>query len=451
MTQNVTIAVVGAGYVGLVSGVCLAEIGHDVTCIDRDAAKIDGLKNGVMPIYEIDLNDWVARNAAAKRLHFTTDLPTTVKNADAVFIAVGTPTAPDGISVDLTAVDAVVRALAPHLKKNAVVVTKSTVPVKTNAHIENIIRAENPHAVFDICSNPEFLREGTAIADFMNADRIVVGVRSQHAQNIMEKIYAPLIARGVSFMATTPESAELIKYASNAFLATKIAFINEVADIAEATGGNITDIARGVGLDTRIGPKFLNAGPGFGGSCFPKDTRGFAHMAQNAKCPSTIVNAVIASNDARKKSMATRVINALGGNVSGKTIAVWGVTFKPGTDDMRESVSLDILPALVAAGATIRAADPGVTDHGRAQLPRETHWCADAPDTAHGADAVVVVTEWPEFAEVDLAAIKHAMRGSVIVDLRNHLNAEIAVAAGFDYIPIGRAANLKNTSKRNVA
>jgi UDPglucose 6-dehydrogenase len=436
MTLKIT--VVGTGYVGLVSGVCFAEIGHDVTCIDSNAAKIQKLQNGEIPIYEPGLDDLVKSNVAAKRLHFSTDLSAHIENRDAIFIAVGTPTAADGVSADLSAVQAVARSLAPHLKSGQVIVTKSTVPVGSNKMVEEIILKSNPSAKFSICSNPEFLREGAAIEDFMQPDRIVIGVRNKNAQAVMEKLYALLTKKGAKLVVTTPESAEIIKYAANALLATKIAFINEVADLAEASDADITDIALGVGLDSRIGAKFLQSGPGYGGSCFPKDTRAFAQMGRKAAAPSAIIEAVIKSNDDRKQAMYKRIISILGGNIAGRKIALLGVTFKANTDDMRESVSLDLVPQLLLAGAEIHAFDPGANDHARQHLPQSVLWHESAEATLDNADALIILTEWPQFKSLDLNTAKRKMKQPVLVDLRNLFDATAALKAGFDYHSIGR-------------
>ncbi len=446
--MSLKITVVGTGYVGLVSGVCFAEIGHDVTCIDSNAHKIRQLQNGEIPIYEPGLDEMVKSNAAAGRLHFSTDLAAHIDGRDAVFIAVGTPTAADGVSADLSAVQAVARSLAPHLKSGQVIVTKSTVPVGSNAMVEEIILKTNPQAKFSICSNPEFLREGAAIADFMEPDRIVIGVRDKSAQKTMEELYAPLTDRGAALLVTTPESAEIIKYAANALLATKIAFINEVADLAEASGADIADIAQGVGLDSRIGPKFLQCGPGYGGSCFPKDTRAFAQMGRQAKTPSAIIEAVIQSNDARKQSMSKRIVAAMGGDVSAKKIAVLGVTFKAHTDDMRESVSLDVIPQLLQAGAEIHAYDPGATDHARQLLPQGVFWHESAEETLDNAEALVILTEWPQFAALDLAAAQRKMKTPLLIDLRNLFSADEAVKAGFTYHCIGRKSQKSDSTAK---
>lgn len=434
------ITIVGTGYVGLVSGVCFAAIGHDVTCIDTNSEKIQKLQKGVSPIYEPGLDALIADNVAADRLHFSTNLSAHIAQSDAIFIAVGTPTAEDGVSADLSYVFSVAHEIAPHLNKPVVIVTKSTVPVLTNKRIETDILRLNPQAQFDICSNPEFLREGCAIEDFMHPDRIVVGVRNERAKETMAKLYAPLTQKGTQLHWTSPESAELIKYASNAFLATKVAFINEVANLAEKTGGNINDIAKGVGLDSRIGSKFLQAGPGYGGSCFPKDTRAFAHMAAQQQVSSHIIEAVISSNDSRKRSMALRIVNALDGSVENKKIAILGVTFKANTDDMREAVALDLIPQLLEMGASVHAFDPTAEHQAYAQLPKYTQW-HDSPASCYkDADALVLLTDWPEFNTIDLKHAAQKMKRRVLVDLRNFFNPDSALKAGFEYHCIGSDA-----------
>jgi UDPglucose 6-dehydrogenase len=435
--MSLKITVVGTGYVGLVSGVCFAAIGHQVTCVDNNAYKIKQLENGEIPIYEPGLDKLVKENVAAGRLNFSQHLEENIEGRDAIFIAVGTPTASDGISADLSAVHAVARSLAPHLKNYTVIVTKSTVPVLTNKNIEETIHGINPQANFDICSNPEFLREGNAIEDFMKPDRIVVGIRTDKAKKVLEKLYAPLTDQQHRILFTTPESAELIKYASNALLATKIAFINEVANLAEATNGSINDIAKGVGLDTRIGEKFLMAGPGYGGSCFPKDTRAFAHMGQQYGVPSQIIEAVIQSNDDRKKDMAHRIIKAAGGDVKNKKIGILGVTFKANTDDMRDSVALDIIPQLLQARAEIHAYDPAAGKHAIDLLPQSVFWHSTADDVTTDTDILVLLTEWPEFKKIDLKKAKKKMRGALLIDLRNFYKPQDALEAGFTYHCIG--------------
>lgn len=432
------ITVIGTGYVGLVSGTCFASLGHHVTCVDTNPQKITDLQNGKIPIYEPGLDKLVAENMLAGRLKFTTDVKQALPGSKAVFIAVGTPTAADGISADLTAVYAVAKGLAPLLTEYAVVVTKSTVPVTTNASIERIIKDTNPDAKFDICSNPEFLREGAAIDDFLQPDRIVVGVRTDMAKAILHQLYLPLLNRNVPMVWTTPESAELIKYAANAFLATKISFINEVSDLCEQIGAEVDTVAQGIGLDSRIGPKFLQAGPGYGGSCFPKDTRAMAHTGREYNTPLSIVETVINSNDERKKAMTQRIIDACGGSVKGKQIAILGLAFKAHTDDMRDSVSLDVIPALIDAGAIVKAYDPAAIEAAKPLLPVTVEYGDNPTQIIRDSDALVILTEWPEFRMLDLIQCGKAMRSSILLDLRNMLDADKAMQAGFDYYPIGR-------------
>ena len=432
------ITVIGTGYVGLVSGTCFASLGHHVTCVDTNPQKIADLQNGKIPIYEPGLDRLVAENMLAGRLHFTTDIKTSLPNSKAVFIAVGTPTAADGVSADLSAVFGVAKQLAPLLTDYKIVVTKSTVPVTTNAQIESIIKSTNPNAQFDICSNPEFLREGAAIEDFLQPDRIVVGVRSDRAKAVLHQLYLPLINRNVPMVWTTPESAELIKYAANAFLATKITFINEVADLCEQIGAEIDTVAQGIGLDSRIGPKFLQAGPGYGGSCFPKDTRAMAYTGREYGTVLNIVETVIETNDARKRDMTKRIIAACGGSVKGKNIALLGLAFKAHTDDMRDSVALDIIPALIDAGATIKAYDPAATEAAKPLLPLSVIYGENPTQIIRDADALVIVTEWPEFRMVDLMQAYKSMRSPILLDFRNMMDADKAMQAGFDYYPIGR-------------
>ena len=433
------ITVIGTGYVGLVSGTCFASLGHHVTCVDTNPQKIADLQNGKIPIYEPGLDRLVADNTLSKRLQFTTDLKEALPGSTAIFIAVGTPTAADGVSADLSAVFGVAKALAPLLNEYAVIVTKSTVPVTTNAKIEEIIRATNPNAQFDICSNPEFLREGAAIDDFLQPDRIVVGVRTDKAKAVLHQLYLPLLNRNVPVVWTTPESAELIKYAANAFLATKISFINEVSDLCEKIGAEIDTVAQGIGLDSRIGPKFLQAGPGYGGSCFPKDTRAMAYTGAQHGTPLRIVETVIATNDQRKKDMTQRIIAACGGSVKGKNIALLGLAFKAHTDDMRDSVALDIIPALLDAGAIISAYDPAAMDAAKPLLPTSVIYGENPTQIIRDSDALVILTEWPDFKMLDLLQAGKAMRNRVLVDLRNMFDVDKALQAGFDYYPIGRS------------
>ena len=432
------IAVIGTGYVGLVSGACFSEFGFTVTCIDKDAGKIGSLEQGVMPIYEPGLDDLVARNVAAGRLSFSTDLGPSVADADAVFIAVGTPTRRGDGHADLSFVYRAAEELAVFLTGYTVVVTKSTVPVGTGREVEALIRQANPDAQFDVASNPEFLREGAAISDFMRPDRVVVGTESDAARNVMRALYRPLYLIETPILFTNLETSELIKYASNAFLAVKISYINQMADLCEQVGANVHDVAKGMGLDKRIGNKFLHPGPGYGGSCFPKDTLALARTADQHGAPVTIVDAVVAYNAARKQAMATRVIAALNGAVQGKTVAVLGLAFKPETDDMRDSPALDIIAGLVDAGATIRAYDPKAMDEARPMLPAAVTFCATASACLDKADAAVLVTEWNEFRALTPASFETAMAGNVIVDLRNVYEPEVMRAAGLRYSSIGR-------------
>ena len=432
------LAVIGTGYVGLVSGACFSEFGFDVTCIDKDAGKIDRIKSGVMPIYEPGLEDLVARNVAAGRLHFTTELKSAVANADAVFIAVGTPTRRGDGHADLTYVFEAAREVAGHLSGYTVVVTKSTVPVGTGREVESVIKNASPDADFDVASNPEFLREGAAIGDFMRPDRVVVGAETERAQDVLRALYRPLYLLETPILMTSLETSELIKYASNAFLAVKISYINQMADLCEKVGADVYDVARGMGLDQRIGNKFLHPGPGYGGSCFPKDTLALVRTAEDHGADVGIVNEVVTYNDTRKRSMADRIIASAGGNIDDKTVAVLGLSFKPETDDMRDSPSLDILPALVDAGALVRAYDPKAMEEARTMLPDATIFTDSAVACLEGADVAVVVTEWNEFRALTPAHYLDAMRGSVLVDLRNIYRPEDMREAGLSYHSIGR-------------
>lgn len=431
------IAMVGTGYVGLVSAACFSEFGIEVVCVDKDAGKIDRLNAGEIPIYEPGLDTMVSANSAAGRLKFTTDLAQAIEGADAVFIAVGTPANPRDGSADLSILHEAARAIAGCLSDYTVVVTKSTVPVGSGRKVASIIREANPSAEFDMVSNPEFLREGAAINDFMRPDRVLIGTNSNRAREVMAAIYRPLYLIETPIVFTSLEAAELTKYAANAFLATKIAFINEMADLCEAVGADVHDVARGIGLDGRIGRKFLHPGPGFGGSCFPKDTRALSHSAHAAGKPSRIVDAVIAVNDDRKKDMARRVVEQCDGSVGGKTIAILGVTFKPNTDDIREAPSLEILPTLQEAGAKIRAFDPAGMDNAR-EVMTDVTWCESAYEAATGADAVVIITEWNEFRALNLERMRELMTTPVMVDLRNIYNPDEMAIAGFRYSCVGR-------------
>ena len=431
------IAMIGSGYVGLVSGACFAQFGHDVVCVDKDASKIDRLRKGEMPIYEPGLDKLVADNVRAGRLAFGTDLGSAVGGADAVFIAVGTPTRRGDGHADLSYVYAAAAEIAESIRHYTVVVTKSTVPVGTGREVARIIRAAQPAAEFDVASNPEFLREGAAIEDFMKPDRVVIGVESQRARDVMAAIYRPLNLIQTPMVFTNTETAEVTKYAGNAFLATKITFINEIADLCEKVGADVHDVARGIGLDGRIGRKFLHPGPGFGGSCFPKDTLALAYTAREVGAPQTIVEQVIDVNTTRKKRMAQKVIDFCGGSVAGVTIAVLGLTFKANTDDMRDAPSLDIVPALQAAGAKIVAFDPEGMEEAARALSGVT-FAKTAYDAVSGADLLLVITEWHEFRGLDPRRIKEAMRQPRIVDLRNIFDPDEMRGFGFTYEGIGR-------------
>jgi UDPglucose 6-dehydrogenase len=433
------VAMIGTGYVGLVSGACFADFGHNVVCVDKDAAKIERLNKGEMPIFEPGLETLVKKNAAEGRLSFTQELAGSVRDAQAVFIAVGTPARRGDGFADLSYVYAAAEEIADALSGYTAVVTKSTVPVGTGDEVERIIRTRRPDAEFAVVSNPEFLREGAAIRDFKIPDRVVVGTSDPRAQDVMRELYRPLYLNETPILFTERRTSELIKYAANAFLATKITFINEIADLCEKAGADVQDVSRGVGLDNRIGRKFLHAGPGYGGSCFPKDTVALVRTAQEAGAPLSIVEAVIKANDARKARMAERVVVACGGSVAGKRIAVLGLTFKPNTDDMREAPSLDIIPALTRAGAHISAFDPEGVHEARSLLGDEgIDYCAGPYEAAKEADALVIITEWDAFRALDLDRLKAGMRGDILVDLRNIYDPEQMRARGFDYHSVGR-------------
>ena len=433
------ITMIGSGYVGLVSGACFSEFGIDVTCVDKDAAKIERLNAGDVPIFEPGLERLVAGNTAAGRLSFTPDLTAAVAAADAVFIAVGTPSRRGDGHADLSFVYEAAEEIARSLDGYTVIVTKSTVPVGTGREVARIIRETRPDAEFDVVSNPEFLREGSAIDDFMRPDRVVIGAESEAARDVMRALYRPLFLIETPILFTGLETAELTKYAANSFLATKITFINEIADLCEKVGADVHDVARGIGLDGRIGAKFLHPGPGYGGSCFPKDTLALVRTAENFDSPLRIVGAVVEVNEARKKAMARRVLDACGGSVEGATIAVLGLTFKPNTDDMRDAPSLDIVPALQAAGATVRAYDPEGMDEAKRLLDGVV-WCDGAYQTMKDADALVIITEWNEFRFLDLARARKLLRRPVLVDMRNIYKPDEMAAAGFRYVSIGRSA-----------
>ena len=434
------IAMIGTGYVGLVSGACFSEFGIEVVCVDSDADKIARLKAGEITIYEPGLDTLVRINRQAGRLSFTTDLAGAVAEADVVFIAVGTPSSDDHRGADLSILFAAAEELAAALSGYSVVVTKSTVPVGTGRRVAAIIGEANPDADFDMVSNPEFLREGAAINDFMRPDRVVIGAETERARDIMRQIYRPLYLIETPIVFTSLETAELTKYAANAFLATKITFINEIADLCEAVGADVHDVARGIGLDGRIGRKFLHPGPGFGGSCFPKDTRALAHTAQEAGRPMRIVDTVIDINEVRKRAMADRVLANCGGSLEGKTVGVLGLTFKPNTDDMREAPSLDIVPRLQELGARIRAFDPAGMENAKALLP-DVDWCEDAYGVMEGADALVLITEWNEFRALDPERMAALMNSPVLVDLRNVYNPADMAAAGIRYASVGRTTS----------
>lgn len=430
------IAMIGTGYVGLVSGACLSEFGHSVVCVDKEADKVAALKAGTIPIYEPRLDEVVATNTKAGRLTFETDIAKAVRGADAVFIAVGTPSRRGDGHADLTYVHAAAEEIARALTGYAVIVTKSTVPVGTSREVEKIIRKLRPDLEFDMASNPEFLREGSAIDDFRRPDRVVVGCDTERAREVMREVYRPLYLHETPILFTSRESSELIKYAANAFLATKITFINEMADICEKVGADVQDVSRGIGLDGRIGGKFLHAGPGFGGSCFPKDTLALRKTAQDLGTPTRIVEAVVSVNDARKLAMAEKIERAFGG-VNGKTIAVLGLTFKPNTDDMRDAPSLVIVPFLQRKGATIRAFDPEGVKEARKLMNVEL--CRDAYEALDGSDGVVILTEWNEFRALDMARMKSLLKTPLMIDLRNIYRPNQMAQAGFTYVSVGRA------------
>ena len=431
---------IGAGYVGLVSAACFSEFGWTVACIDNDPARVAALKRGEIPIYEPGLDDLLERNVKAGRLTFSSDLGPAVAAADLVFLAVGTPMRRGDGHADLSYVFAAVDEIAPHIGKFTVITTKSTVPVGTSRQIEQRLRKLRPAAEFAVCSNPEFLREGSAIQDFTHPDRVLVGCDNDRARAVMERLYKPLALRNSPVIFVSRESAELAKYAANAFLALKISFINESADVCEEVGADVQQVADAIGRDKRIGDKFLHPGPGYGGSCFPKDVQALMRTAREARAPLSIIEQVHRVNEERKIAMATRIERAAGGSVQGKTVAILGVTFKPNTDDMREAPSLVIVPMLQERGAILRAYDPQGARHAAEMLPG-VHWCKDALDAAKGADIAVVITEWNEFRALDLRALKKTMRGNILVDLRNIYQARDAAAAGFDYSCIGRHAD----------
>lgn len=431
------IAVIGTGYVGLVSGTCFSEFGFEVWCVDKDHGKIHRLNQGEIPIYEPGLEDLVRKNVEAERLFFTTDIAKGVEGAQVVFIAVGTPPHPTTGHADLTYVFEAAQEIAHAMTGYTVVVTKSTVPVDTNRRVEEVIRATKPSADFDVVSNPEFLREGSAIEDFMRPNRVVVGVRTERAKEVMAKLYRPLFLLETPMLFTSPESAELIKYASNSFLATKISFINQIADLCEKCHADIGDVAKGVGLDQRIGGKFLHTGPGYGGSCFPKDTLALVQTAKQYHSPISIVDAVVDYNEQRKAHMAEKIVAACGGTVQGKTIAILGVAFKPNTDDMRDAPSLTIIPSLQEKGALIRAYDPAAMGHAKVLLP-EVMWCSDAYEAVQSADCTVFLTEWNEFRSIQWERFKSQVTHPLVVDLRNIYKLSEMKESGIRYVSLGR-------------
>ncbi len=431
------IVVIGTGYVGLVSGTCFAEFGFNVTCVDKIAEKITKLQQGIVPIYEPALDDMVKRNIADGRLSFSCDLKDALKNSDVVFIAVGTPTKKDDGCADLQYVYASAKEIALSLDdRYRLIVVKSTVPVGTGRKVAQIIKVNNEKANFDMASNPEFLREGSAIEDFMYPDRVVIGTDTEKAQKIMAKLYEPLSKDNVPLLFTEIETSELIKYTANAFLAMKITFINEISDLCEKCGANIRDVAKGIGLDSRIGSKFLQAGPGYGGSCFPKDTLALIQIGKEYSSPIRSIETVVSINEKRKKDMAYRIIDALGGSVEGKDIAVLGVTFKPNTDDMREAPALDILPILTKAGAKLKAYDPKGMDEA-AKLLKDIEWTASSSEALKDADALVILTEWEEFYKITPTDLKKLMKGKTIIDLRNVMDLKAMKDEGFTYSCIG--------------
>ncbi|MCI4643417.1 MAG: UDP-glucose/GDP-mannose dehydrogenase family protein [Hyphomonadaceae bacterium] len=431
------VAVIGTGYVGLVSGACFADFGHTVTCVDKDVSKIERLNRGEIPIFEPGLDALVDKNVKQERLFFTTEAKDAIADAEAVFIAVGTPSRRGDGHADLQYVYAAAEEIATLMNGFTVVVNKSTVPVGTGDEVEAIIRKTNPDADFAVASNPEFLREGAAIKDFMIPDRVVVGVEDERAKAVMDELYRPLFLNETPILFTQRRTSELIKYAANAFLAVKITFINEIADLCESVGANVQEVARGIGLDGRIGRKFLNAGPGYGGSCFPKDTLALTKTANDYGSPIRIVDTVIEVNSARKKAMADKIIAAMGADVSGKTIAVLGLAFKPNTDDMRDAPSLDIIPALTEKGASVRAYDPEAMHEAKELMP-DISYCGTPWDAIEGADGLVIITEWHQFRALDMERVKNSLSGNVVVDLRNIYDAEDMEKRGFAYTSIGR-------------
>ncbi|MFV0438725.1 MAG: UDP-glucose dehydrogenase family protein [Desulfopila sp.] len=434
------ITMIGAGYVGLVTGTCFAEFGHSVVCVDKDQKKIATLQSGQIPIYEPGLDQLVEKNIREGRLHFATAIKEVVADAEAVFLAVGTPSSRRGDGyADLTYIYEATREIARELHNYTVVVDKSTVPVGTADQVARIIREENPQAQFDVASNPEFLREGAAISDFMRPDRVVIGVESQRAELVLREIYKPLYLRETPIVCTDIKTAELTKYAANAFLATKISFINEIALLCDSIGANVKDLAKGIGMDGRIGSKFLHPGPGYGGSCFPKDTLALMRIAQEHGQSLRVVEATVEVNSAQKAMMVKKIRDAINGNEAGKTLAVLGLTFKPETDDMRDAPAITILPALMEKGAKIRAHDPQGMHEARRILPNDVHYAKDAYDACEGADAVVLMTEWNQYRAMDIERLRKIMRGNSFIDLRNVYEPEQIINKGFTYTGVGRS------------
>jgi UDPglucose 6-dehydrogenase len=431
------VTMIGAGYVGLVSGACFADFGHTVTCVDKDPGKIERLEKGVMPIFEPGLAELVATNVKEGRLTFTLDAKDAIRNADAIFIAVGTPSRRGDGHADLSYVYGAAEEIAQYMDGFTVVVTKSTVPVGTGDEVEEIIRKTRPDANFAVVSNPEFLREGAAISDFKRPDRVVVGTDKEEAREVMRQLYRPLFLNETPMLYTSRRTSELIKYAANAFLAVKITFINEMADLCEKVGANVQDVSKGIGLDNRIGKKFLHAGPGYGGSCFPKDTLALTKTANDHGSPVRIVDTVVQVNDARKKAMAQRVIDAMGGSAKGKTIGVLGLAFKPNTDDMRDAPSLDIIPALQAAGARVKAFDPE-SMHEAGKMLSDVDFCDGPYHAIDGADAMVLITEWDQFRAIDFDRVKKLLKTPTVVDLRNVYQPSDMLKRGFNYVSVGR-------------
>ena len=432
------IAMIGTGYVGLVSGACFSEFGVEVICVDKDKSKIEKIQEGIMPIFEPGLEDLVAKNVESGRLSFTTDLSSAVKSADAVFIAVGTPSRRGDGHADLSYVYAAAEEIAEAMEGHTIIVTKSTVPVGTGSEVEEIVARVRPDADYDVVSNPEFLREGSAIEDFMRPDRVVIGTKSERAQNVMRLLYRPLHLIETPILFTSRQTAEMIKYAANTFLATKITFINEIADLCEVLDADVQEVAKGIGLDGRIGSKFLHAGPGYGGSCFPKDTLALVRTAEKAGKPLRIVETVVDVNNKRKQQMAERVVQACGGTVDGKKICVLGVTFKPNTDDMRDSPSIDIIAGLQKYGGFIQAYDPEGMEEAN-QMMVDVNWCDSAYEAIEGADVLVIITEWNEFRGLDMKRVKSLMNTPILVDLRNIYNPVDMAETGIAYSCIGRS------------